>query len=175
MPDAEFFGAIGGVFGGLAIGVWWAFFSRAPRSERWGAVVLMIVALVATSRILHESIATAAMGIGFYVYAIPVLCLAFVVWAVAARHLPDGLRRAAMVATILLACGAWALFRTGGASFSGSDFAWRWSQTSEERLLAQVYTLGATGILGRLPIAPRGRLRRASGTGLHWSDCPGMP
>ena len=138
VPDAEFFGAIGGVFGGLAIIVWWAFFSRAARSERWGAVVLMIVALVATSRVLHESVATAAMGIGFYVYAIPVLCLAFVVWAVAARHLPDGLRRAAMVATILLACGAWALVRTGGSGgFGGSDFAWRWSQTPEEWLLAQ--------------------------------------
>ncbi len=104
VPDAAFFGAIGGLFGGLAIVVWWAFFSRAPRFERWGAVFLMIAALVATSRVLHESIATAGMGIGFYIYAIPVLCLTFVVWAVAARHLPDRFRRAAMVATILLAC-----------------------------------------------------------------------
>ena len=47
-PEAGALGAIGALLGGLAIIVWWAFFSRAPRSERWGAVVLMIVALVAT-------------------------------------------------------------------------------------------------------------------------------
>ena len=137
-PGAIVFGAAGGLFGGLAIVVWWAFFSRAPRSERWGAVVLMVVALVATQRIVHESIAMAGMGVLFFVYAIPVLSLAFVVWAVASRHLPDGPRRATMVATILLACGVWALVRTGGITNDGdSDFAWRWAETPEERLLAQ--------------------------------------
>ena len=138
VPEAIPFGVIGGLLGGLAIVVWWAFFSRAPRSERWGAVVLMIVALVATSRFIHESIATSMMGMMFAIYATPVLSLAFVVWAVAGRHLSDGPRRAMMVATILLACGGWTLVRTGG--FTGDldhDFAWRWTETPEERLLAQ--------------------------------------
>jgi outer membrane protein assembly factor BamB len=133
-----FFGVIGGLFCAFAIVVWWAFFSRARWSERLGAIVLMIVALVATSRVIHVSIATGAMGMLFPILAIPVLSLAFVAWAVASRRLSDGPRRAAMVATILLACGVWALVRTGG--FTGdfdNDFAWRWSQTPEERLLAQ--------------------------------------
>ena len=131
-------GVFGGLLGGLAIFVWWAFFSRAPRSERWGAVVLMIVALVVTSRIIHESIATAQMGLTFVIYAIPVLSLAFVVWAVATCRLSDTLRRATMVATILLACGVWTLFRTDGmTSDIGHDFAWRWAETPEERLLTQ--------------------------------------
>ena len=139
VPGAMVFGVLGGLFCGLAIVVWWAFFSRAPRSERWGAVVLMIVALVATSRIIHESIATAMMGMMFAIYAIPVLSLAFVVWAVASRHLSDGPRRAAMVATILLASGVWTLVRTDGMTGDGRhDFAWRWAETPEERLLAQV-------------------------------------
>ena len=112
VPEALFFGVFGGLFGGLAIVVWWAFFSRAPRSERWGAVALMILALVATSRIIHESIATGMMGMMFAIYAIPVLSLAFVVWAAGSRRLADRPRRAAMVATILLACGVWALVRT---------------------------------------------------------------
>src|SRR5207302_5521443 len=100
--------------GGLAIVVWWVVFSRARWSERLGAVVLMVVTLFATSRIIHVSIATGAMGMLFPVLAIPGLSLAFVVWAVASRRLSIGPRRAAMVATILLACGVWALVRTGG-------------------------------------------------------------
>ena len=105
--------------------------------ERWGAVVLAIVALVATSRIIHVSIATGMMGMMFSIYAIPFLSLAFVVWAVATRRLSDGLRRATMVATILLACGVWALLRTNGITGdAASDFAWRWAKTAEERLLA---------------------------------------
>ncbi len=140
VPGAEGYRVafIGGLFGGLATVVWWAFFSWAPRPERWGAVILMIVALVATSRILHESIATGGMGMQFPTYAIPVLSLAFVVWAAASRHLSDGPRRAAMVATILLACGVWTLVRTDGITGDGAaDFAWRWAETHEERLLAQ--------------------------------------
>ncbi|MCP4204575.1 MAG: PQQ-binding-like beta-propeller repeat protein [bacterium] len=134
---AGYISALGALICGLLVVVWWAFFSRAPRVERWGAVALMIVALFATSLILHESIATGGQGFIYLFYAIPVLSLAFVVWAVAGRRLSDGPRRAAMVVTIVLACGAWALLRTDGTSSTSSEFAWRWSQTPEERLLAQ--------------------------------------
>ncbi len=138
LPNAMFFGLMSGLVCTLAILIWWMFFSRAPWSERLGALALMIVAMLATSRIIHESIATGAMGMLFPLMAIPILSLAFVAWAVASRRLSNGPRRAAMVATILLACGAWTLVRTGGftANFD-NDFAWRWSQTPEERLLAQ--------------------------------------
>jgi outer membrane protein assembly factor BamB len=71
-------------------------------------------------------------------YAIPVLCLALVCWAVASRRFSGGLRHASLVATILLACGVFALLRTGGMTGDGdSDFHWRWTQTPEEWLLAQ--------------------------------------
>ena len=103
LPDDAFYGALGAFVGGLAIAVWWEFFSRAPRSERWGAVVLMIVALYGTSRILHVSVAKAGMGMLFFIYAIPLLSFVFVVGVVASRRLADRPRRAAMVATILLA------------------------------------------------------------------------
>ncbi len=136
VPEAMPVGAIGGLFCGLAIVIWWGFFSRASRSERWGAVILMIVTLVATQRILHESIATWGMGFLYFVYAIPILSLAFVVWAVTCRRLSDGPRRAAMVATILLACGVFTLLRTGGTIDVRSELAWRWSETPEEKLLA---------------------------------------
>ena len=134
----EYVGPLGGLLGVLAVVVWWVFFSRAPRFERWGALVLVIVAMVATSRILHESVATGNMGLQFVLNATPYLSLAFVLWAVAARRLADRPRRAAMVATILLACGAWTLVRSDGITGDGApEFAWRWTETPEERLLAQ--------------------------------------
>jgi len=51
------FALLGGLFFGLVILVWWAFFSRANRAERWGAIVLMVVAMVVTRLLLHESMA----------------------------------------------------------------------------------------------------------------------
>ena len=138
IPEATPLAFFGGLLFWLAIVVWWGFFSRAPRSERWGAVGLMVVALAATPLVLHESIATAMNGLIFVMYATPVLSLAFVVWAVAGRRLADGPRRAALVATVFLACGVWALLRSDGMTGGdGAEFAWRWTETSEERLLAQ--------------------------------------
>ncbi len=138
IPDTSAIGIMGGVGGGLAIVVWWAFFSRVPRFERWGAIVLMAVAAYVTSLFLHTSIATGGMGLVFPVYVIPGLSLALVVWASASRYLPESLRRPLLVTAILLASGVWALVRTGG--FTGDfdhDFAWRWAETPEDRLLAQ--------------------------------------
>jgi outer membrane protein assembly factor BamB len=99
----------------------------------------MIVALFATKRIVDVSIATGAQGYLLYFLAIPVLCSALVVCAVVTRRLPDGVRRATMVATILLACGVWALVRTGGftAATFKNDLHWRWAKTPEDRLVAR--------------------------------------
>ncbi len=138
VPEAMAFGMIGSVLAAFLILVWWVFFSRAPWSERLGAILLMIVALFATSRIVHESIAGGGMGMLLYIMAIPVLSLALVAWAVASRRLANGPRRASMVAAILLGCGVWTLVRTDGVTSDviGSDFHWRWTETPEERLLA---------------------------------------
>jgi outer membrane protein assembly factor BamB len=78
------------------------------------------------------------MGNLFYIDAVLLLGLALAVWAVFAGRLEGGARWASMVATILFACGVLTLVRTGGVTGEGqSDFAWRWSSTPEERLLAQ--------------------------------------
>jgi len=151
VPGAIAVGMIGELLGGVTIVVWWLFFSRAPWSERVGAIVLMGVALFATPRIVHKSIATGMMGMMFVIYAIPLLSLAFVAWAVASRRLSSGPRRASMVAAILLGCGVLALVRTGGITGDAdSDFHWRWAQTPEERLLARAGDERAA-----LPSAPK--------------------
>jgi len=138
LPEAAMIGVLGGLACGLAILVWWLFFSRAPWSERVGAIVLMVVAVLATSRLVHQSIANGMMGMMLPIFSIPVLTLALVAWAVASRRLSGGFRRASMVVAILLACGVFTLLRTGGITGEGSsDLHWRWSQTPEQRLLAQ--------------------------------------
>src|SRR6516165_1474083 len=146
VPEAALYAMLAGVFGGgLAVVLWWLFFSRSPWLERVGAIVLMPVAVFATFQIVHPSIATGAMGMLLPVYAIPVLSLALVGWAVVSRGLSRGLRSASMVATILLACGVFALLRTGGLTGDGdSDFHWRWTPTPEERLLASANKPEAT-------------------------------
>jgi outer membrane protein assembly factor BamB len=132
-------GVLGGLAGGLAILIWWAFFSRAPGIERGGFILLIAAGLLATwSILLHASIQNGMMGMMFPIYAFPPLCLAFVAAVAASRRLSDGPRRATVAMGILLACGAWALVRTGGMTGDAeSDFHWRWTETPEERLLAQ--------------------------------------
>ncbi len=130
---------IGAVVAALVILLWWLFFSRAPWSERLGVTALMIVALFATSRLVHESITGGAMGALLYVWAIPALGVALVASVAASRRLSSRSRRASIVAAILLACGVWTLLRTEGVTSDiiGSGFHWRWTPTPEQRLLAQ--------------------------------------
>jgi outer membrane protein assembly factor BamB len=137
-PENAGYGMIGGLALGLAVLVWWLFFSRAPWAERVGAIVLMVVALVATKRFVHESIAGGMMGLMVYVYSIPVMGLALVAGAAAGRRLSTAARRAMIAIAILLACGAFTLIRTGGITGDAvSDLHWRWTKTPEELLLAQ--------------------------------------
>ncbi len=151
VPEMMPFAVMGAALCALAIVVWWAFFSRAPRSERRFGVILMLVALVATVPLLHVSLAKAGMGLMFVVMAIPGLALAFVIWAVASRNLSPPLQRATMVATVLIGCAPWLLARTDGVTSDlvGSDLHWRWTPTAEERLLAS-----AAGAINSTSVVP---------------------
>ena len=138
-PDALIYGVFGALAGTVLVLLWWLFFSRAAWIERLGAVVVMVLALLVTRQLVDVSIATGAMGYLFPFLAIPGLGVALVLWAVATSRLSDGIRRATMVAAILIACGLWALVRTGGFTASNfhNDLHWRWTPTPEELLVAQ--------------------------------------
>ena len=142
-PDAELFslpigllGVLGGVVGGLAIVIWWLFFSRAPWSERLGALVLMIVAVIATRLTVHESIRGGMMG--------NVVRLLRPGPQPRRRRLGGGhasslCRSSARVAgrghCVAARRGRWCGQQV---SATGSEFHWRWTETPEQRLLAQV-------------------------------------
>ncbi len=137
-PSTIATGVFGGLVGGLLVIVWWAFFSRVPVFDRWSAIALMFVILAATSFLLHESIATAMMGMMFAVYAVPILSLVFVIWAILFRNFSIKPRRISMFITIILASGFWVLLRTDGMdATAGQDFNWRWAETHEEKLLSE--------------------------------------
>ena len=118
----------------LLLIIWWAFFSRARWLERLGALALIAVALTGTWFLRHDS-----MWLPWLLaYVIPVLSLAFVTWAVVTRRMPDRVRHASLVATILIACGGWLLVRQDGINGDHqATFGWRWAASPEERLLAQ--------------------------------------
>ena len=137
-PWTSTIGVLGGMALGLALMVWWAFISKAPRFERWSAIVLWIFALAIASGLSHESIRTAGQGIMFFAHTIPLSSLGFMIWAVSCRKLSAGPRRLTMAAAILLTCFAGTLVRSEGMDGdSGLDLAWRWSESNEEKFLAQ--------------------------------------
>ena len=138
-PDGgPLIGMLGGVVGALLIAVWWLLFSRAPWLERVGAIVLMVVAVLATRTIAHASMVGAGQGMMIYFLPTPYLALALVAWAVASGHFPDGVRRTALVVAILIACAPFALIRTAGIrGGAAGEFHWRWTPTPEQLLLAR--------------------------------------
>ena len=110
-PEWGIYGMLGAIICSLGILLWWLFFSRAAWIERIGAVVLMVLAVIATKPLVHESIAGGAMGMLLYILIIPVITLALVVWAVATRQLSVRMRRGTMVLAIVVACGIFLLIR----------------------------------------------------------------
>src|ERR1044071_9333547 len=118
----------------LILIIWWAFFSRARWRERLEALGVITLALAGTWMLRHES-----MWIAWLLgYLVPILSLAFVTWAVVTRRMSDRVRHATMVATIVIACGAWLFVRQDGINGDHqATFGWRWSKSSEERLLAE--------------------------------------
>ena len=154
LPQAVFIGMLMGVFGGLAILLWWLLFSRAPWVERIAAPLLIVGALILTKRVVHPSIAGGAMGMLLYVLAIPVFGLVLVAWAVLTRRFTAGARRVALVVAILLGCSVFMVIRTGGltAEFD-NDVHFRWSKTPEQKLLAQASEDAAAPASAAAPIS----------------------
>lgn len=136
-PEAMEIGMMAGFACILLLVIWWLFFSRATKMDRLVGLGLMIVIPAILVRFTHISVETGMMGMMFYIYALPTLCVGFVVWAVFFGKLPTAPRRITMAAAIFLSTVAWTLVKTSGFSGDGnSEFSWRWAPTPEDLLLA---------------------------------------
>lgn len=128
---------VAGLAFGLLVILWWLFASRAPWLERLTALAVAIVAVAITPRFTHPSITFGMMGYMPFIYAVPVVTLALVVWAVFTRGHAGAARWMSMCVVLVLATGTLTLIRTNGLTGEAdSDIVWRWSQTAEEKLLA---------------------------------------
>ena len=137
-PEQVALAVLGGLGFGIAIGLWWMFFSRALWSERLGTLGLTLLAIGVAFPLADVSIKTGMMGMMFFIYATPTLTLAFVAWAILGRNLKGRMRWLAMAVVLLVGAGIWTLFRTNGmAGNAKADLAWRWAPTAEEQLLAE--------------------------------------
>ena len=132
-------GVIAGILGGLALLIWWIFFSGASKSEKWIATLLILLVSYISYTLADKSIQTAFQGFMYLIYAVPLMSLSFVLWAVASKNLLPKQRRVTMVYTILLTAAVWIFIRSDGMDGSARHrFAWRWAKTSEERLLSKL-------------------------------------
>lgn len=148
-PRATIIGIFGGILLSLGIFIWWFFFSRASKAEKWGAFLLIVISFTITSFLLDKSIATANMGMMYIMFSIPVLGVAFVVWAFLTRNMPAGIRRISMALTIIFAAGFWIFLRTDGMTGdSNHNLNWRWAKTSEDNTLIQTAGESLTGTPG---------------------------
>ncbi len=135
-PEAMMAGILGEVICTILLVIWWIIFSRAHRIERWIALPLIILSLWLTSFLIDESIAKAMMGYMFLIFSVPVMSLAFVLWASVTRRMTSVWRTVMMIITIVLASGIWICLRTNGMTGDGRQLiGWRWSATSEDRML----------------------------------------
>lgn len=130
-------GLLGAVGGALLIVLWWLFLSRAPWLDRIGAIVLMVLALVAIRPLVHLSIAGGMMNLMPIMLGLPLLALGLVAGAWIARRASDRTRRIAIGAAMLIAVSTMTLVRTEGIRGGAPELRWRWTKTAEQRLLEQ--------------------------------------
>ena len=113
---------------------WWVFASRIAWRERWlvlGAFVsLGLIASLFVHPTLHPMIRI--------VLIVPVLMRIWAGWLLVTPFLSWPRRRTGLLAALVIGCAYYTSVRLDGVSGSmATEFAWRWTPTSEEKFLAE--------------------------------------
>jgi outer membrane protein assembly factor BamB len=113
--------------------VWWLFFSRQPWPERLGGVACLAVAGAAATALAHKS-----MMMGMVMSALPAAITAVVLTLLVTHAASPQLRWLALAAASILAWGYFTLLRVDGVTGAlQAERSWRWSQTAEDKFLAE--------------------------------------
>lgn len=129
----QFYGMLAGpALAAVLLFGWWLLASRAPWKLR---LLGSFLPLAAFALVFVLTDATARMAL--VVYGLSIFSAVFVLWAALARRWTAPARRTAMIVAVIGSLGFWPFVRSDGVDGDMNvDFAWRWSETAEERFLA---------------------------------------
>lgn len=129
----HFFGMmLGPGLGLLLLLGWWLAVCGRPWPQRLFVVLLPIALVVLTYMASDVSVFQA-----IYIYGVPYLSAAFVLWLVLARTVATSRPLAVWAALAFLVCAGWPLVRSTGVDGNmAHHFAPRWQATTEERFLS---------------------------------------
>src|SRR6516165_1647195 len=131
---AVFYGPLIGA--GLVL-LWWLFLSRVPWRDRLLALLAVLVGGAAT--VFTDPIAPEAGGFKLVLYALPIALTAGTLWLLVTRPLRWPRRRLGLLVALLLPFGYYALMRIDGVWGNLTPtLSWRWSETSEDRSMAEI-------------------------------------
>ncbi|HWA98565.1 MAG TPA: hypothetical protein VG713_08730, partial [Pirellulales bacterium] len=118
----------------VLITAWWLLNLRVPLGERFLAWLALVSATVVAALLAHPS--TGVFGILFA--AMPVMITAWLAWLLWSQRWSLRWRRGGLVVVLALAMAPYLLTRSEGITGEGSpELAWRWSETAEDKYLAE--------------------------------------
>jgi outer membrane protein assembly factor BamB len=185
-PDNAFLMMIGAMWGPmlvtLGLAIWWLFFSRVPWSQRFLGLVLAVGIGIGVWFAAHETMDPAVL----IVFALPLVVTAWIVWLLVTPFLQWQPRFAGLLLVVLLSWAFWDSLRFQGVTGTFTpDFWWRWTLTTEERMMAQGGAVANEATSAGLTAAPgdwlgfRGANRDGILTGVtidtDWKNHPPKP
>ena len=153
MPTFTRFLSQAGVLLGVALIflIWWSFNRQIGRRDR-----LIVLAAAIASPIAGKLLSDKTLGPIAVFNGLPLLFTAWTLWLLLARRASHNLWRNGLIIALFLPTCAFALFRMNGLGGEGvADLSWRWSQTAEERYLAQLPSSSAPTTTQAVPVALR--------------------
>ena len=125
---------MGPMIGAALFAGWWLFASRLPWKDRWRGLAAAVATGVTARLVADPSIG----GMPMIVFALPMITLACAVWLFLTQRLRWPLRRAGLLAVLVLGWGYFTLVRLDGVdgSFHG-NIVYRWIPTAEEKFRAE--------------------------------------
>jgi len=125
---------LGPIIGAGVFAAWWLFLSGFRWSDRF--LVLLACIVFAIPALMFRDPTWSGMGLfAYFLYSLPVLTGAWILWLVFTPFLTRPARLAGLVLVIGLVWGYFTLLRFGGTDGNiAADIRYRWDPTSEDKL-----------------------------------------